>query len=569
MKSAAELQTLLRQIDHKGYPAYKDTRGQYQFQQYVLSIDHVQGDPFAAPSKVSLIVPGRVAGFNRDCYGEKHRRIAFQDYLLRRVASKIKEYSFKAKGSGKSGLMGISQPGQEILERSACTVNPADGQITIRMEIGFPANGRTINAGELVKILFDFLPVCVKQTLLAASCPKDGLEKVLYLADDQLYIRQQLKERELVAFVADGAILPRKSGVSSQPMKDAVAFASPQEMAVTMQLPHKGTLRGMGIRKGVTLIVGGGYHGKSTLLEALEKGVYDHIAGDGREYVLTDDSAMKLRAEDGRSIQQADISMFIRNLPGGKDTGHFYTEDASGSTSQAAATVEAVEMGAKVFLIDEDTSATNFMIRDELMQRVVSRDMEPIIPFIDRVRELYEKYGISTVLVAGSCGSYFHKADCILQMNKYRPVEITALAKKEAEQFPYTLGDAPAAGDPDFHRVIKADQAFAKDDRIKMKTMGLDGFSINRETVDMRYVEQLVDSEQLTALSHMIKYMKCRLFDGRKTMQQAVEALYEEVAKNGFAAFCPGRESLPGNLAMPRRQELYAALNRCRELVRI
>ena len=569
MKSAAELQTLLRQIDHKSYPAYKDTRGQYQFQQYVLSIDHVQGDPFAAPSKVSLLIPGRVAGFDKGCYEEKHRRIAFQDYLLRRVAAKIKEYSFKAKGSGKSGLMGISQPGQEILERSACWVNPSDGQVTVRMEIGFPANGRTINAGELVRILFDFLPVCVKQTLLAASGPRDGLERVLHLADDQLYIRRQLKERELVAFVADGAILPRRSGVSSQPMKDAVAFVSPQEMAVTMQLPHRGALRGMGIRRGVTLIVGGGYHGKSTLLEALEKGVYDHIAGDGREYVLTDDSAMKLRAEDGRSIQQADISMFIRNLPGGKDTGHFYTEDASGSTSQAAATVEAVEMGAKAFLIDEDTSATNFMIRDELMQRVVSRDMEPIIPFIDRVRELYEKYGISTVLVAGSCGSYFHKADCIVQMNKYRPVEITELAKKEAEQFPYTLGDAPAAGKPDFHRVIKADQAFARDERIKMKTMGLDGFSINRETVDMRYVEQLVDSEQLTALSHMIRHMKCRLFDGRKTMQQAVEALYEEVAKNGFAAFCPGRESLPGNLAMPRPQELYAALNRCRELVRI
>ncbi len=569
MKSAAELQALLRQIDHKSYPAYKDTRGQYQFQQYVLSIDHVQGDPFAAPSKVSLIVPGKVAGFDKGCYGERHRRIAFQDYLLRRMAAKIREYSFKAKGSGKSGLLGISQPGQEILERSACTVNPSDGQVTIRMEIGFPANGRTINAGELVKILFDFLPVCVKQTLLAASCPRDGLEKLLYLADDQLYIRQQLKERNLVAFVADGAILPRKSGVSSQPMKDAVAFASPGEMAVTLELPHRGTLRGMGIRKGVTLIVGGGYHGKSTLLEALEKGVYDHIAGDGREYVLTDDSAMKLRAEDGRSIQQVDISMFIRNLPGGKDTGHFYTEDASGSTSQAAATVEAVEMGAGAFLIDEDTSATNFMIRDELMQRVVSRDMEPIIPFIDRVRELYENYGISTVLVAGSCGSYFHKADCILQMNKYRPMEITALAKKEAEQFPYTLGSALTAGKPDFHRVVKADQAFARDERIKMKTMGLDGFSINRETVDMRYVEQLADSEQLTALSHMIRHMKCRCFDGRKTLQQAVEALYEEVEKNSFAAFCPGRESLPGNLAMPRRQELYAALNRCRELVRI
>ena len=454
MKTAAELQTLLRQIDHKGYPAYKDTRGKYQFQQYILSIDHVQGDPFAAPSKVSLIVPGRVAGFDRACYESRVRKIAFQDYLLRRMAAKIRDYSFKAKGSGKSGLLSVSHPGQEILERSACTVNTGTGDLTVRMEIGFPANGRTINSGELAKILFDFLPVCVRQTLLASSCPKDGLEKVLFLADDQQFIREELKKKDLVAFVANGAVLPRKSGVSPLPMKEAVAFVSPASMEVTLKLPHLGELKGMGLKKGVTLIVGGGYHGKSTLLEALELGVYNHISGDGREYVITDDTAMKLRAEDGRSIQKTDISMFIRNLPNGRDTKAFYTEDASGSTSQAANTVEAMEAGSEVFLIDEDTSATNFMIRDELMQRVVSREVEPIIPFIDRVRELYEDYGISTILVAGSCGSYFHKADCILQMNKYRPMEITELAQKEAESFPYTLGAAPKAEKPDFTRVV-------------------------------------------------------------------------------------------------------------------
>lgn len=575
MKTAADLQTLLRQIDHKGYPAYKDTRGKYQFQQYVLSIDHVQGDPFASPSKVSILVPGRVAGFDRACYESPVRRVAFQDYLLRRMAAKIKDYSFKAKGSGKSGLLGISHPGQEILERSACTVNTATGDVLIRMEIGFPANGRTINAGELGKILFDFLPVCVRQTLLAASCPRDGLEKVLFLADDQQAIREELKKRNLVAFVANGAVLPRKSGVSSLPMKEAVPFKSPASMEVTLELPHYGKLTGMGIQKGVTLIVGGGYHGKSTLLEALELGVYNHIGGDGREYVITDDTAMKLRAEDGRSIQKTDISMFIRNLPNGRDTKAFYTEDASGSTSQAANTVEAMEAGAKVFLIDEDTSATNFMIRDELMQRVVSRDVEPIIPFIDRVRELYEEYGISTILVAGSCGSYFHKADCIVQMNRYQPVEITELAKKEAESFPYTLGDAEKAEKPDFRRVVKRDAAFARDDRIKLRTDGLDGFSVNHEEVDLRYVEQLIDAEQLTALSHILKYMKLRDFDGKKSLQEAAEHIYARIGEKGFAAFCgeSGRGedggSVPGNLAMPRKQELYAMLNRCRKLIEV
>lgn len=567
MNTAADLQNLLRRIDHRGYPAYKETKGQYQFGQYVLSIDHVQGDPFAAPSKVSIIVPGKVAAFDGSCWETPFRKTAFQDYLLRRVEAKIREFSFKAKGSGKSGLLSVSRPGQEVLERSACAVDVRTGNLTVRMEVGFPANGRSINAGELIKILFDFLPVCVRQTLLASTCPKEGLQKVLFLADDQQVIREELVRRGLVAFVANGAVLPRKSGISSLPMKDAVAFKSPASMEVTLDLPHRGKLTGMGIKKGVTLIVGGGYHGKSTLLEALELGVYNHVAGDGREYVITEDTAMKLRAEDGRSIQKTDISMFIRNLPNGRDTAAFYTEDASGSTSQAANTVEAMEAGAKTFLIDEDTSATNFMIRDELMQRVVSREVEPIIPFIDRVRELYEKYGISTILVAGSCGSYFHKADCILQMKQYQPMEITELAKKEAEDFPYTLGGAEAADAPNFRRVVRKDAAFARDDRIKMRTDGLDGFSVNREEVDLRYVEQLVDPEQLTALSHMLKYMKLHDFDGKRTLGEAVEVMFERMEKNGFRAFLDGSE--PGNLAMPRKQELYAVLNRCRGLVSI
>ena len=215
-----------------------------------------------------------------------------------------------------------------------------------------------------------------------------------------------------------------------------VPFVSPDSMKVTMKLPYKGVLTGMGIRKGITLVVGGGYHGKSTLLKALESGVYPHIAGDGREYVVTDDTAMKIRAEDGRSIRHTDISMFINDLPNGKDTYAFDTEDASGSTSQAANVIESMEAGTQVFLIDEDTSATNFMVRDELMQQVIHRDMEPITPFIERVRDLYQEDGISTVLVAGSSGAYFQIADQIIQMDKYVPREITELAKKAASDYP-------------------------------------------------------------------------------------------------------------------------------------
>ena len=565
MKLSADLRMLLKQIDHKSYPAYKDTKGSYQFDRYVLSIDHVQGDPFAAPSKVRIMVGGRQAGFAKEYYDAKEKRIALQDYVLRKVARTIRDYSFQAKGSGKSGLLDISQPGQEILERSACQIDPQNGNVTIRMEIGFPANGRTINARELEKILFDFLPACVKQTLFASAYRSEELVRTVHLAEDQQYIRQQLPKLGLAAFVANGSVLPRKSGVSMLPMKDAAVFRSPASMEVEMKLPHRGMICGMGIRKGVTLIVGGGYHGKSTLLKALELGVYNHIAGDGREYVVTDESAVKLRAEDGRSIQKADISMFIRNLPNGQDTEHFYTEDASGSTSQAANTVEAMEAGASLFLIDEDTSATNFMIRDELMQRVVNRESEPIVPFIDRVRELYEKHGISTILVAGSCGSYFHKADCIVQMKNYEPEDITAMARETAKQYPLAMEIIAPAGKPQTNRVPQKDEKFIRDDRIKIKTMGTDAISINRENIDLRLVEQLVDPEQVNALALIVRWMKIHSFDGRRTIGEAVELLYREIEKKGFEAFASGAVS--GNLAIPRPQEIYETLNWCRGIL--
>ena len=336
MQTSAELKNLLQRIDHKGYPAYKDTRGSYEFPGYVLSIDHVQGDPFAAPSKVSIHVRGKQAGFPEHLYQKDCRRIAVQDYLLRQFARQVEKVSFKAKGSGKSGLMAVNCPGQEVLERSACQMDAKNGDIVLRMEIGFPANGRTVNSRELEKIFFDFLPECVKGSLYFRSLRKEAVEAAADLAEDQAYIREQLDPMGLCAFVADGAILPRESGVSGRPMKDAVRFQSPESLSVTLTLPHHGKLTGMGIKKGITLIVGGGYHGKSTLLKALETGVYNHIAGDGREYVITDDTAMKIRAEDGRSIRDVDISMFIHDLPNGKDTVSFYTEDASGSTSQAA-----------------------------------------------------------------------------------------------------------------------------------------------------------------------------------------------------------------------------------------
>lgn len=589
MNTSADLQKLLRAIDHRGYPAYKDTRGSYSFGSYVLSIDHVQGDPFASPSKVSLHVEGKTAGFPAGCYETGERRIAMQDYLLRLFCHAVEQFNFRAKGSGKSGLMSVSRCGQEVLERTACVIEPEDGSVTVRLEVGFPANGRTICSQELEKILFEFLPECVKSVLFYKSLNKKEVESLLFLADDRQYIREKLEEEGLVAFVANGSVLPRESGVSDKPMKKGVPFTSPDSMEVEFQLPHKGKLKGMGIRKGVTLIVGGGYHGKSTLLKALELGVYNHIADDGREYVITSPDAVKIRAEDGRSVKGDDISLFVNRLPNGKDTKSFDTEDASGSTSQAANVVEALESGSTVLLIDEDTSATNFMVRDELMQRVVLREQEPITPFIERARFLYEKHGISCVIVAGSSGSYFHIADCIIQMDNYEPGEITQRAREEAKAFPAVSVPKEEPEMPLFRRAPKnGGQAGGNEhtesvryerrgrgnsrrgreggqERIKIKGMGKEAVSLNKETVNLHYVEQIADAEQMVALGYLLAYAQSHLFNGTDSMRRVVDRLLELTEKKGLAAVLPG-DYLPSGLAMPRRQEIFACFNRYRGL---
>ena len=570
MKEKQELRNILDRIDRKGYPSYKEFKGFYKFDEYIFVIEHVQGDPFAAPSRVKIEVADKIAGFPRDLYEMKCKKIALQDYLLREFGRQIEHYSFKARGSGKSGLMAISRPGQEVLERSACEINDRDGSIIVRMEIGLPANGRTINAGELIKILFEYIPEAVHRSLRYQSLDQDKIEKAVGLAMNQDFIRKELKRRSLVAFIANGSILPRESGVSGKPMKNAIAWVSPKSLEVTMELPFGRAVTGTGIPEGVTLIVGGGYHGKSTLLEALELGVYNHIAGDGREYVITDDKAMKIRAEDGRSIQHVDISMFIRNLPNGKNTKVFCTEDASGSTSQAANVVEAMEAGSQVLLIDEDTSATNFMIRDELMQRVVHKEKEPIIPYIDRIRELYEKDGVSTILVAGSSGAYFMKADLIIQMDHYTAYEITQYAKGEAVKYTReagvngTTGEIEQAQLPDYDRKVKADKEWMQD-RLKVKVLGLDSIMINHAGIDVRYVEQLVDTEQMQALAVIMQYAQKRKMNGEHTIQKIVEEIYEILMKQGWKGIIENRD-IPGDLVIPRKQEIFACINRYRKL---
>lgn len=580
MKNSEELRQQLRSINRKSYPAYKGLKGLYHFGNYILSIDHVQGDPFASPSHVSIQISHRDTGFPVEYYKDTLTGTTLCDYLTRQFEKQVSQYSFRAKGSGKSGLLTASHCGQEILSRTACEIT--EKGITARFFVGFPANGRTINATELEKILFDFLPVCIQKSFFYSSLNAKELQNYIELAEDQEFIRQTLPAKNLCAFIADGSILPRESGISSRPMKASIPFTSPDSLRISINLPHKGKITGMGIPKGITLIVGGGYHGKSTLLNALELGVYNHIPGDGREYVITDATAVKLRSEDGRFIKDVDISMFINDLPNKKDTRCFSTLDASRSTSQAAGIVESMEAGSHLFLLDEDTSATNFMVRDAFMQQVIQREKEPITPFLERAEDLYKKAGISTILVAGSSGAFFHIADTIIQMDNYVPKDITASVKKLCSQYPLPAVSVTDFQLPHSHRIMSrpaesskrlihnsrgnhSDSGAAKPERLKTRISGTDGFSLGRQEIDLRYTEQLIDAEQTAALGLLLKYAVEHLADGRRTLPEIVQFLWKNLSLHGLSFFTENQKISCG-YATPRIQEIYACLNRYRGL---
>lgn len=596
MRNDRDLQRELERIDRRGYPAYKDLRGQYDFGDFVLSIDHVQGDPFASPSSMSVRVPNEVLHIPAGLWDEVHRRTALEDVLLRRFSRALAACSMRAGGSGKSGVLATTRPGQEVLARSACEVR--GGAVTLRFEAGLPAHGRTVDGRAAAKMLLDFVPECVERTLFVDDGLLDQAWAAVELADDQRAAREQMEASDLVAFVANGSILPRESGVSQRPLKSALAFEAPAEQRVVLDLPHRGKVAGMGIKRGVTLIVGGGYHGKSTLLRALQDGVYNHVAGDGRELVLTDSTAVKLRAEDGRAVSGVDISLFIRDLPDGRDTSRFSTVDASGSTSQAAATVEAYEAGARALLIDEDTSATNFMVRDALMEAVVAREFEPITPFVERVRDLWERAGMSSIIVAGSSGAYFSVADAVLQMDRYRVHDITAHARavcmelevpatprvagfalpagnREIAVAPVAPGTDSARGDRGGHDDRGGRGARGgyggrgagrgpRPDRIKVRTSGCEELQVGRGSADVRLVEQLVDPCQARALAQLVRMgAQAGILVQGKPVAKAVDELMALLGREGWRALAE-HDYVACGLALPRPQELAAVLNRWR-----
>lgn len=550
--SGEELLALMNRIDGASYGAYKRALGTWDFGDYKVIFDRLQSDPYAPPSAVRV-------QYRRD-------RVALPADLLRTSDQKLATADFLARtfhGLVRGGSVSIARCGQEILERSYASVH--GDYFELRISVRMPARGRTILGRQAKQIFADELPKALRE-LFAFDDPDyyGSWLQHLHTLEDHRALTEAVESRGLVAFIADGALLARESGISEKPMLDGVPFSSPESLQIEVELPHRGAVTGMGIPAGITLLVGGGYHGKSTVLSAIERSVYPHVPGDGRERVAALSATMKVRAADGRPVTKVDVSPFINHLPTGADTKEFSTQNASGSTSQAASIIEALQAGSKALLLDEDTSATNLLIRDARMRELVVAKQEPITPLIDRIEGMRQQTGTSVVMVMGGSSAYLNVADLVLQMESYHCVDVTDKARDLVQKMPVRTDSLP--GFPALRERIVLPTA-PSTDRPKTKAAGVDRIEIDRQGIDVRDVEQIVDPGQTEAIAYAVRGITTKLADSEMSIEELADIVEAELRSGGLDALSLfGARRYPSSLVMPRRIDIIAGVNRLRTL---
>ncbi|EGQ8009145.1 ABC-ATPase domain-containing protein [Vibrio parahaemolyticus] len=542
-----QLTATLKKIEKQNYRAYQQIKGQYDFTDFTLFIDHVQGDPYASASRFRATRAWSLTGLE----WLKDESPAFQRAARDFIARSFEQFAKQ------ENTVSIALNGQTVLDSTAVLFT--EEGIELRFRVNLPAEGRSVLGKKANNILTFHLPKFIRRATLERELDKEAMVKHCQVVEDQSALREQLEAHNLVAFVANGSVLPRIAGNCDLPMKEAVEFTAPESLQVTLHAPNKGYITGLGIPKGITLIVGGGFHGKSTLLNAIERSIYDHIPGDGREYIVTDQKAMKIRAEDGRCVHHLNLSNYINHLPMGKDTADFSTQDASGSTSQAAWLQESIEAGATSLLIDEDTSATNFMIRDERMQALVAKGDEPITPLVDRIGQLRDELDISAIIVIGGSGDYLDVANTVIQMHDYQAVDVTEKAKQVIAQHPTQRHNESEESLQTFRpRALNrvALMNILTDGKFRVSAKGKDSLRFGKEFTDLSSLEQIESADEVNAIG-WLWFQLAQLPGWCNNPAKEIE----EMLSGEWHASLPKQ----GDLAKPRTLDVMAALNRMRK----
>ncbi len=552
-------------LEGKPLQAARVLDGAYRFERFVLFLDHVAAEPPGAPSAMRVRVDMAEARFPPGLWATRPGRMALEDFLARRWLDAARKV---ARARGVRPAFGISTGEQEILERTACRL--AEDFVEVRGTVVLPVEGRRLSAKALQALFLDDLPQIVEAAALYAGLNPSAVQRHCEAAEDYEAMRAELSVHGLVAFLADGAVLPREPGTDRPLLSRLVPLESPRELRVTLTPPHRGPVTGLGIPKGVTVILGHPLSGRSTLLRAVAAAVYPHLPGDGREYCVTVPDAVLVRAEPGRRVEGVDVSPLIEKLPGGEDPRRLREESASDLTAMAASVLEALEVGCSLLLVDEDSAAAALMGRDTLWTQIAPDAARQVASLAEVLRPLYEEHGVSSVIVTSRGSEYVPVADTVIALDGFRPRVVTTQAKQVASSRPPQAPRTRFGGVR--HRVPLPESLAPLRGRRLRAEPAADGprshrraVPLGRETVDLSAVEQLVDPAQARAIAAALVFAADRgLADGARTVREIVGLIEMEITRAGLDVLVP--DGPAGDLALPRRHELAAALNRLRTL---
>jgi len=517
----SELMDILRRFNGRKYSLYGKLRNVHVVSDRgTYRLIKVQGDPHAQPSIVEVILPYPRHGFPKKFLSGKNT-IPFTDYITRKLHQICIRNSRKC-GSGNSCYIGIPKPSPRILPRSSVEVNEKL-DIILRFYVGLPAKGRRILGREAINVLCKKVPAIAKSVILLRE-NIEAIEGHVRNFLDQEFLREWIEKRNYMFFIGNGSILPRESSISEKPMKNSVPFKSPETLEVEVQLPSGKRVKGLAVKRGILVITGGGYHGKTTLLKAVQEGIYDHIVGDGREYVVSRKNTVYVKSEDGRIINNVDISSFISNLPTAEDTMNFSSLNASGSTSMAASIIEALEIGADVILFDEDTSATNLLYKDSLMAEIVKK--EPIRPLINQLRDIVRKTNTGFVGVVSASSAPLAVADNVILMENYVPKDITENVRESLKGIVKELSFKGVR-----QRVFAGIRGFKKAKAKDYKIIVHYSDNLKFE-IDLRNNLRIVEKGQVKTIAHLINLIAKENIHGK--VADIVHYVHEVLSK-GFS----------------------------------
>ncbi len=575
-----KLKTLLYSISNQPYQKIQKIRGSFQFPHYEFKFIRIQGSPGANPASIASVkVSIESSEFPRQFLISSHSRLAVADFLIRRFKQGIVKFSQQNRGRDGSGSLNTIELSQKMLERDCVLFSEAE--IELRFIFSLPAKGSgggQFDADQAWQMFQQELNAIVDYALIYKGYDKASrelLNEYLQIQIKRQEIKHYMEQNGLCVFINNGACLPRQSGIDDQPARGEgiKKFQSPTINQINIPLSNNDRIQGMAIKEGITCITGGGYHGKSTLLQAILAGVYAHIPGDGREFIVTREDAVFIRAEEGRSIRNVDISPFIGTLPNGLNTQSFSSENASGSTSQAASIIEAVESDSRLLLFDEDTCATNFLIRDELIKKVLDSENEPIKPLYSTVRSMWKQHGISMIFVVGGLGVFLQKADTCLMMDNYQCKNIT---NKVREKLGEIAEENEISLDFSAQRLLATDnfnpsyinKRLKKEvpKRIKPLRNSPKQLEYGMDLINLEALPQIVEAPQILSVGYCLLRLRKEMeiqANSTQTIEYWLGWLYKMLEQQGLSFL---QADYPGTISLPRKYEVAAAINRIRSL---